>query len=77
MADLSLTVPDLSGKLAVITGANSGLGLGVAHRLAAAGADVFIVGTSGLFHNHADIGEAWKIMMADIEAATAGSGAAA
>ena len=46
-------------------------------RLAAAGADVFIVGTSGLFHNHADIGEAWKIMMADIEAATAGSGAAA
>ena len=33
------------------------------------GADVFIVGTSGLFHNHEDIAEAWKIMAADIEAA--------
>jgi len=40
MADLSLTVPDLSGKLAVVTGSNSGLGLGVSKRLAAAGADV-------------------------------------
>lgn len=36
----SVTVPDLSGKLAVITGANSGLGLGLATRLSAAGADV-------------------------------------
>ena len=27
MADLTLTVPDLSGKLAVVTGSNSGLGL--------------------------------------------------
>jgi NAD(P)-dependent dehydrogenase (short-subunit alcohol dehydrogenase family) len=34
------TVPDLSGKLAVVTGANSGLGFGLARRLAAAGADV-------------------------------------
>ncbi|MBJ7336778.1 SDR family oxidoreductase [Mycolicibacterium sp.] len=33
-------VPDLSGKLAVITGANSGLGLGLAERLARAGAEV-------------------------------------
>ena len=40
MPELSLTVPDLSGKLAVVTGANSGLGLGVAKRLSAAGADV-------------------------------------
>ena len=40
MADLTLTVPDLSGKLAVVTGSNSGLGLGVSQRLAAAGADV-------------------------------------
>jgi NAD(P)-dependent dehydrogenase (short-subunit alcohol dehydrogenase family) len=38
--DLEVTVPDLSGKLAVVTGANSGLGLGLATRLAAAGADV-------------------------------------
>jgi NAD(P)-dependent dehydrogenase (short-subunit alcohol dehydrogenase family) len=36
----AVTVPDLSGKLAVVTGSNSGLGLGLATRLAAAGADV-------------------------------------
>jgi len=35
-SDLTLTVPDLSGRLAVVTGANSGL----ARRLAMAGADV-------------------------------------
>src|SRR6201984_560640 len=41
MADeLVATVPDLSGKLAIITGANSGLGFGLAKRLSAAGADV-------------------------------------
>jgi NAD(P)-dependent dehydrogenase (short-subunit alcohol dehydrogenase family) len=40
MAHRSVTVPDLSGKLAVVTGANSGLGLGLATRLSAAGADV-------------------------------------
>jgi NAD(P)-dependent dehydrogenase (short-subunit alcohol dehydrogenase family) len=38
--DLVTTVPDLSGKLAVVTGSNSGLGLGLARRLSAAGADV-------------------------------------
>lgn len=38
--DLSLEVPDLSGRLAVVTGANSGLGFGLARRLAMAGADV-------------------------------------
>ena len=38
--DRTVTVPDLSGKLAVVTGANSGLGLGLATRLSAAGADV-------------------------------------
>jgi NAD(P)-dependent dehydrogenase (short-subunit alcohol dehydrogenase family) len=37
---LSLVMPDLSGRLAVVTGANSGLGFGLARRLAAAGADV-------------------------------------
>ncbi len=42
MTELSLTVPDLTGKLAVITGSNSGLGLGVAKRLAAAGSDVIL-----------------------------------
>jgi NAD(P)-dependent dehydrogenase (short-subunit alcohol dehydrogenase family) len=38
--DREVTVPDLSGKLAVVTGSNSGLGLGLATRLSAAGADV-------------------------------------
>ena len=38
--DHDVTVPDLSGKLAVVTGSNSGLGLGLATRLSAAGADV-------------------------------------
>ncbi|GAA0317574.1 SDR family oxidoreductase [Sphingomonas oligophenolica] len=35
---------DLSGKVALVTGANSGLGLGMAHALARAGADVIIWG---------------------------------
>jgi NAD(P)-dependent dehydrogenase (short-subunit alcohol dehydrogenase family) len=37
---LTLAVPDMSGKHVVVTGANSGLGFGLAKRLAAAGADV-------------------------------------
>jgi NAD(P)-dependent dehydrogenase (short-subunit alcohol dehydrogenase family) len=39
-SDLDLTVPDLTAKLAVVTGASDGIGLGLAARLAAAGADV-------------------------------------
>jgi len=35
-----ITVPDLTGKLAVVTGASDGVGLGLATRLAAAGAEV-------------------------------------
>jgi NAD(P)-dependent dehydrogenase (short-subunit alcohol dehydrogenase family) len=38
--DLIASVPDLSGKLAIVTGSNSGLGFGLARRLSAAGADV-------------------------------------
>jgi NAD(P)-dependent dehydrogenase (short-subunit alcohol dehydrogenase family) len=38
--DLALEVPDLSGRFAVVTGANSGLGFGLAKRLAGEGADV-------------------------------------
>jgi NAD(P)-dependent dehydrogenase (short-subunit alcohol dehydrogenase family) len=38
--NLVATVPDLSGRLAVVTGANSGLGFGLTRRLSAAGADV-------------------------------------
>ena len=40
--DLTLRVPDLSGRLALVTGANSGLGFGLAKSLAAAGADVIM-----------------------------------
>ncbi|WIM90320.1 SDR family oxidoreductase [Candidatus Mycobacterium wuenschmannii] len=39
---LALSVPDLSGRQAVVTGANSGLGFGLAKRLAEAGADVVL-----------------------------------
>ncbi|TCB97350.1 SDR family NAD(P)-dependent oxidoreductase [Micromonospora zingiberis] len=39
---IDITVPDLSGKRAVITGASDGMGLGMAARLAAAGAEVIL-----------------------------------
>lgn len=37
-----IVVPDLSGKLAVVTGGSDGVGLGLASRLAAAGAEVIL-----------------------------------
>ncbi|MFB7272883.1 SDR family oxidoreductase [Streptomyces sp. NPDC056244] len=39
---VGITVPDLSGKRAVVTGASDGIGLGIATRLAAAGAEVIM-----------------------------------
>ena len=39
---MDVTVPDLTGKRAVITGASDGMGLGMAARLAAAGAEVIM-----------------------------------
>ncbi|MBB5775410.1 SDR family oxidoreductase [Nonomuraea jabiensis] len=39
---IDITVPDLSGKRAVVTGASDGMGLGIATRLAAAGAEVIM-----------------------------------
>ncbi|MFF3853863.1 SDR family oxidoreductase [Micromonospora sp. NPDC002575] len=39
---IDITVPDQSGKLAVVTGASDGMGLGIAARLAAAGAEVIL-----------------------------------
>jgi NAD(P)-dependent dehydrogenase (short-subunit alcohol dehydrogenase family) len=38
----TLPVPDLTGRLALVTGASGGLGLGLATRLAAAGAEVLL-----------------------------------
>ncbi|XVV33582.1 SDR family oxidoreductase [Streptomyces sp. CA-100214] len=38
--DIDITVPDLTGRRAVVTGASDGIGLGIATRLAAAGAQV-------------------------------------
>src|SRR5215213_4392027 len=40
--ETAVAVPDLAGRLAVITGSNSGIGLGLATRLAAAGAEVIM-----------------------------------
>lgn len=40
--DLALDVPALHGSFAVVTGANSGLGFGLAKRVSAAGADVVL-----------------------------------
>src|SRR5437660_5417433 len=37
-----IAIPDLTGTLAVVTGANSGIGFGVSQRLAAAGALVIL-----------------------------------
>ncbi len=39
---IDITVPDLSGRRAVVTGASDGMGLGIATRLAAAGAEVVL-----------------------------------
>lgn len=39
---IDITVPDLSGQRAVVTGASDGVGLGIATRLAAAGAEVLL-----------------------------------
>ncbi|CDR17853.1 SDR family oxidoreductase [Streptomyces iranensis] len=39
---IDITVPDLSGRRAVVTGASDGIGLGLTTRLAAAGAEVLL-----------------------------------
>ena len=44
---------DLSGKTAVITGSNSGIGLGIAHELARAGADVVLNSFTDREEDHA------------------------
>lgn len=52
MAQEDVDVPDLTGKLAIVTGANSGLGFGLTGRLAAAGADV-VMAVRNLEKGHA------------------------
>jgi NAD(P)-dependent dehydrogenase (short-subunit alcohol dehydrogenase family) len=42
MRPTDITVPDQSGRRAVVTGASDGIGLGIATRLAAAGAEVVL-----------------------------------
>ncbi|GAA4883975.1 SDR family oxidoreductase [Actinomycetospora straminea] len=42
MSRTPFTVPDLTGRRAVVTGASDGIGLGIARRLAAAGAEVVL-----------------------------------
>jgi NAD(P)-dependent dehydrogenase (short-subunit alcohol dehydrogenase family) len=39
---IDITVPDLTGKRAVLTGGSDGIGLGIAQRLAAAGAELVL-----------------------------------
>lgn len=39
---IDTTIPDLSGQRAVVTGASDGIGLGIASKLAAAGAEVLL-----------------------------------
>ncbi|RCV47844.1 SDR family oxidoreductase [Marinitenerispora sediminis] len=39
---IDISIPDLSGKRALVTGASDGMGLGIATRLAAAGAEVIM-----------------------------------
>ena len=40
--NLAITIPDLTGRRAVVTGASDGMGLGIAAHLAAAGAEVLM-----------------------------------
>jgi len=42
MPAIDITVPDLTGRRAVVTGGSDGIGLRIAHRLAAAGAEVVL-----------------------------------
>ena len=51
----------LKGKTAVITGSNSGIGLGIAHEMAKAGADVVINSFSDREEDHAIAAEIAKI----------------
>jgi NAD(P)-dependent dehydrogenase (short-subunit alcohol dehydrogenase family) len=79
--NLVATVPDLSGKLAVVTGSNSGLGFGLTRRLSAAGADVVMAirnrakGEAAINEIHATVPNA-KLTIKPLDLSSLGSVAA-
>jgi NAD(P)-dependent dehydrogenase (short-subunit alcohol dehydrogenase family) len=76
-----ITVPYLAGKLAVITGANSGLGFGLAKRFAQAGAEVILAvrnqrkGEAAITQLSADVPDA-KLSLRQLDLASLASVAA-
>jgi 2-dehydro-3-deoxy-D-gluconate 5-dehydrogenase len=63
---------DLTGKVAIVTGGNGGIGLGIAHGLASAGASIVILGRNEAKsqaagrHLHAATGAATLVVTADV-----------
>ncbi|MEV4756043.1 SDR family oxidoreductase [Micromonospora sp. NPDC049559] len=76
-----IPVPDLSGRLAVVTGANSGIGFGLTGRLARAGAEVILAvrsrerGTDAVNRIRAEHPEA-KLSLRDLDLSSLASIAA-
>ena len=76
-----IAVPDLTGKLAMVTGANSGIGFGLTARLAAAGAEVVLAvrnvakGTDAMARIHRQTPAA-KLSLASLDLADLGTVAA-
>jgi NAD(P)-dependent dehydrogenase (short-subunit alcohol dehydrogenase family) len=73
--ETAVTVPDLGGRLAVVTGSTSGVGLGVATRLAGAGAEVIMAirnrtkGERAVTHIRATVPDA-KLIIKELDLAS-------